>query len=187
MKKLVIVLSAMIMAVAVQAATCSWVATAISTPTGMSVADFTAYLLDGDTISKDDMVAALNGGDVSKLTGAGSYIDGTGAIVATATPKAAGANMFVNTSRIGVTDTAPAGIFTTGDTYDFYMVIIDNKASQYMVATKDPVTLGSGALSMGFGDQSSNTWNKIEAVPEPTSGLLLLVGGALLALRRKQK
>ena len=25
------------------------------------------------------------------------------------------------------------------------------------------------------------------AVPEPTSGLLLLIGGALLALRRKQK
>ena len=26
-----------------------------------------------------------------------------------------------------------------------------------------------------------------ETIPEPTSGLLLLVGGAMLALRRKQK
>ena len=28
---------------------------------------------------------------------------------------------------------------------------------------------------------------KFAAVPEPTSGLLLLIGGALLALRRKQR
>lgn len=35
--------------------------------------------------------------------------------------------------------------------------------------------------------QSPSNWKSVSDVPEPTSGLLLLVGGALLALRRKQK
>jgi hypothetical protein len=44
----------------------------------------------------------------------------------------------------------------------------------------------SGSLSMTFGTQTSNTWNEMAAVPEPTSGLLLLLGVAGLALRRKR-
>jgi len=36
-----------------------------------------------------------------------------------------------------------------------------------------------------FGSQADNKWYKIGTVPEPTSGVLLLVGVAALALRRK--
>ena len=36
-----------------------------------------------------------------------------------------------------------------------------------------------------WGSQKGNTWHAIGTIPEPTSGLLLLVGVAALALRRK--
>lgn len=34
---------------------------------------------------------------------------------------------------------------------------------------------------------SGTGWTEAAGTPEPTSGLLLLLGGAMLALRRKQK
>ena len=36
-----------------------------------------------------------------------------------------------------------------------------------------------------FGSQANNTWYKIGTVPEPTSGILLALGVAALALKRK--
>lgn len=43
--------------------------------------------------------------------------------------------------------------------------------------------VSSGPMSVG----SVNAWTASVNVPEPTSGLLLLVGGSLLALRRKRR
>ena len=57
-----------------------------------------------------------------------------------------------------------------------------------------PATLAANGMIADFRDPkypqaSFDTWSpeSFTAVPEPTSGLLLLIGGALLALRRKQK
>ena len=43
--------------------------------------------------------------------------------------------------------------------------------------------ISDGGISAG----SVQTWTASISVPEPTSGLLLLVGGSLLALRRKRR
>ena len=48
-------------------------------------------------------------------------------------------------------------------------------------------TSATGAKALAFGDQTSITQAGWTAVPEPTSGILLLLGMAGLALRRKQK
>ena len=64
-------------------------------------------------------------------------------------------------------------------------------------ATADPSVIKTGVAaatsttSVAFGTMASATQNAANwttaAVPEPTSGLLLLLGVAGLALRRKQK
>lgn len=43
--------------------------------------------------------------------------------------------------------------------------------------------VSQGGISAG----SVNSWTSSVTIPEPTSGLLLLVGGSLLALRRKRR
>ena len=77
-----------------------------------------------------------------------------------------------------------------GDTsYDFYFKITttyDSKEVTYTSAVKPVTALETGTATIGFGNQATATqaagaW---AAVPEPTSGLLMLIGMAGLALRR---
>ena len=84
--------------------------------------------------------------------------------------------------------------FGAGDSLSAVVVIVDAAnaadATAYMVTAEKSVTWTSatGAQTLQFGTQAANTWNAFPTsnVPEPTSGLLLLLGMAGLALRRKQ-
>ena len=76
-------------------------------------------------------------------------------------------------------------------TYDFYYVITtEYKGSEvsFTSATKSATASDTGTPNIAFGNQQSATqaagaW---AAVPEPTSGLLMLLGMAGLALRRRR-
>ena len=81
-----------------------------------------------------------------------------------------------------------AGDMTVGTDYDFYYVITDNDNYSF----KSAVISGYQAVSVGattitFGNQATatteGTWT---AAPEPTSAMLLLIGMAGLALKRKR-
>ena len=88
-------------------------------------------------------------------------------------------------------------------TYTFYSVIFANNSvtegGQYVVtsttngygwdnSTDTAVALGNQkSLTQSLSNWSSVAAEKTTDVPEPTSGLLLLLGAAGLALRRKQK
>ena len=82
-------------------------------------------------------------------------------------------------------------LFIAGNDYNFYFTITDNGhtfTSQSVGATAQ----ASDTSAIGFGNMASRTqdaanWGGGGDVPEPTSGLLLLVGAGMLALRRKQK
>ena len=79
--------------------------------------------------------------------------------------------------------------FVAGKEYNFFFVASDG-SYEFTSATKGPIgAQATSTATVAFGNMSSATqasgaW---AAVPEPTSGILLLLGMAGLALRRKQK
>ncbi len=84
--------------------------------------------------------------------------------------------------------------FSAGSTYNFFFKIEDGGktfTSQSIAAlaqASDSSTIQFG--NMASATQTASNWTgggTQPDVPEPTSGLLLLVGAGMLALRRKQK
>ena len=82
---------------------------------------------------------------------------------------------------------------TVGETYNFYMVFEDNgkkfdSSSSTPSVIKSGVAYDSQTATIAFSNMASATQNASNwaAVPEPTSGLLMLLGMAGLALKRKR-
>ena len=80
---------------------------------------------------------------------------------------------------------------TVGQSYNFYYKLTDGDSTFTSTQTAGLTALETGAATINFGNQATATQNAANwaaaDVPEPTSGLLLLLGVAGLALRRKQK
>ena len=115
----------------------------------------------------------------SKYTGTVSlYAVGMTDALSTVTASAAGA--------VALTEFS-SDAFTAGESYDFYFVIEDN-GKQFTSATKNGVASDVGFTQLSFGNMATQTKNASNwaAVPEPTSGLLLLLGVAGLTLKRKR-
>ena len=76
---------------------------------------------------------------------------------------------------------------TVGETYSFYLVLTDGDKA-LTSTTKSSSALETGATLLNFGSMKAATQNASnwQTVPEPTSGLLLLLGMAGLALKRKR-
>ena len=79
--------------------------------------------------------------------------------------------------------------FTAGQNYDFYFVL-DSGDATFTSATKTVLAQADATANIAFGNMTSQTQNASNwttaSVPEPTSGLLMLVGLAGLALRRRR-
>ncbi len=173
MKKIMIALAVVAMATVVNAAACAWTGMGIVKVDAADVAtSYTMYLLDASVTDASTMAGYLASGDTSYLSAA---------TVTTTTGLAAGQ---------AVRWASTFGDYTAGNSYTYYTVIFNNDvadADHYMITAEKTATVpASGNLAMTFGTQASNTWNTMAAVPEPTSGLLMLVGLAGLALRRRR-
>ncbi len=161
MKKLLIVVAVMMTAVMTNAASFLWTATEIYGPTGSVLTSGTAYLYC-DAVSSEALI--------------NSTISATGTIMA-----------------FNVSDTT--NTYTDGASYDFYFKItvydtalgFDRTYTSNTV-TVNPFTAEFGSNAVGFGSQATASQNQSgwQPVPEPTSGLLLLLGMAGLALKRKR-
>lgn len=124
-------------------------------------------------------IYASNGTD--KFTGEVTLyaiISGMETVVSTVTASSSGAV---------ATTTFSNDAFVAGNYYDFFFVIEDNGKT----FTSDYKNVGAQATSTAaitFGNMASSTQNagNWAAVPEPTSGLLMLLGMAGLALRRRR-
>ena len=74
-----------------------------------------------------------------------------------------------------------------GNYYDFYFTIVDN-GKTFTSPTVNAAAQATATANLTFGNMATATQNASnwQVVPEPTSGLLLLLGVAGLALKRKR-
>ena len=96
--------------------------------------------------------------------------------------------------KYGPADVAVVGIADTSKNYDFYFVVFNNadatKADKYVMASALDLEYSSlDGKFKGSASFSGATWQDISGptppvIPEPTTGLLVLLGVAGLALRR---
>ena len=181
MKKIMIAATAICVAAFVHAATASWTATNIAYAPS-SAATYSAFLIDNDIGGYADYEAAMTAilNDGSSAAGVLAVKDGL---------TDSGTKLGLSATGTAIVDRTPSS-YTAGESIVAMMIIFDaasddlDNAKNYMGATKAAAKFNNSlALNAGFGTQASNSW---QAVPEPTSGLLLLLGVAGLALRRRR-
>ena len=157
MKKIMLALAVVVLAVAANAASFKW------TAANVYGADGAKY--DGEVT----LMAYVSGGSASDAV-----------VAATFTPTTAGS----------VSYTFSSDALVGGTTYNFYMIINDD-GKQFVSVEKAVAAQATTSANISFGNMQTATQNAANwttaAAPEPTSGLLLLLGVAGLALRRKQK
>ena len=184
MKKLMMALAVVACATVVNAASFNWATSgtnAAKTFYGSdgtsTIAGTTVYLMDAATVSQSALITALRDG--------GSFTD-----YASVTSQTLDSNSRLVAKEFSYGE--------AGTTYNFYMAIVDGD-NLFVSASKevygqlsDTVAIQfSGvktATQSTFGDAAYSTagWYSTAAVPEPTSGLLMLLGMAGLALRRRR-
>ena len=190
MKKLMIALAAVAVAAVTQAASIDWSVANngwVLDSGSKATSGFTVYLINGST-ALETIAAAIDGT--------------TGAFDADQTWVYGSAATDNNKGRVTELTTTTDKL-VRGTSYDFSVLLIDAGAEggpKYMVSANYAQTaykvgddeamavafgadrLGASALTYAAGT-AANGW---AAVPEPTSGLLMLLGMAGLALRRRR-
>ena len=180
MKKIMIMLSAVVMAVCANAAAVDWTVAYAGKGSTWVNTDVTVLAFNGADYDAIVKLVTVDGSETLAADLAGYALNGTGTkftsnakgIAKTATVLTSNApnSMFWMILADGSTDAGSAVLWTAAT---------DVKGNQY-----EPPATGT-ALSLAAGAFTNS--GEIADVPEPTSGLLLLLGVAGLALRRKQK
>ena len=176
MKKLVTLCMCVAMTAALHAATANWSVTKVYEPgTQTAASGYIGYLFEvSSSITIENVTAAINDG-----TFATTYASSALANAAT-------------TAQGSIIKTGLGSYDASSGTVSWFTVLFDagsfDEANNYIVtcAASQTFTSATGAKAASFTNIGTTyTWNAM-AVPEPTSGLLMLVGLAGLALRRKR-
>ena len=184
MKKLMVMLAAVAMAVGAQASSVYWTCTNVKDATGTAIDGIAYFMVETATQTQAQFIEAIAGKGADAATAAlgSAYSFG---------PSEAGKYTVTSADAVDVTALGLAD----DKTYNAYLVIFDNadlsKANFYVTSVKELTTMtGTETSQVKWGSQSTpsqaaGAWTAV-AVPEPTSGLLMLVGLAGLALRRRR-
>ena len=187
MKKLIIAAVAVCAAVVAQAATANWKASASNMYAGNSTDKYTgtAYYFDAGVTSQAALFAIFEAGTAIGSSTAG-YV-GSASI--------SSGTMTATSFSYGEQS---ASASDTND-YTFYFAVIKDDAIYFSNEKEMSANATATAKTVGFGTQNGTSTfsslapatgfqgaGKWSAVPEPTSGLLMLLGMAGLALRRRR-
>lgn len=180
MKKLVILAACGMLAAVTHAAAVGWNIAAGDTAYGGYAYQF--YVIGQNGASSIATITSL----LSDGTDTSSYVFGAGTL---------------NASGVASVTSSASGKTLGSGTYEAFAVIFDSAtptagSSNYAVvsgAANLTKTIADSTAAVTFMTGSSKTiladasnWKSYGAVPEPTSGLLMLLGMAGLALRRKR-
>jgi len=185
MKKLIVMAGVALGVLASNAAAVAWNSGTIYDSENNKVGKdaITAILWESTTaisgITGEDMFSAYKNGTVDSLV--------SGATVKTGASTALGmANLTTGTAYDSGTTVYAALLYVDTATDNYIANFAQATASSAKVTTADLTKYEGGSFGGTPNGAAISGWSS-GAVPEPTSGLLLLVGGAMLALRRKQK
>ena len=189
MKKLIIASIAAVVGLAVNAATVDWQVQITGGSSSGAYNGYTAYLVNASAWDAATISAATFS-DSSIVLDSTTFNAGSGKSSKTYTTlKSDGTT--AGTRSVALSDTI---VSSTGTLDVYYVLLNTNKDPNeyYTIADTLSGRLESGSESLGTHTITSNStltsasWTQVGAVPEPTSGLLMLLGMAGLALRRKR-